>query len=146
MEAWNEQRERRKETTMEWVVLYCDKERKVMEARFLSFSHYTPPFLVLCAVMCGVKRGACVSLPRSLHFQHTTEQEQTIHLSFLFPFKPRILLPSFVFKRKGKRELIISMPGTWLPSYMPPLGWDLMVVTKGWDYNYWHTLYKTPLR
>ena len=62
------------------MVLYCDKERKVMEARFLSFSHYTPPFLVLCAVMCGVKRGACVSLPRSLHFQHTTEQEQAIHL------------------------------------------------------------------
>ena len=35
---------------------------------------------VLCAVMCGVKRGACVSLPRSLHFQHSTEQEQAIHL------------------------------------------------------------------
>ena len=61
----------------EWVVLYCDKERKVMEARFLSFSHYTPPFLVLySSSLCSLFKSRATFLSACIWTKHKEEEEE----------------------------------------------------------------------
>ena len=98
---WLKEREKK-----EWriVVLYCDKERKVMEARFLSFSHYTPPFLVLCAVLWCVEWREERAFPYLALFTSNTahHRTRTSHSSlFSSRFNSR---SSFVIEAKERKE------------------------------------------